>query len=852
MTTHSATSQNQTPILSESITVAIQGMDCANCSSRVERNLNKLDSVSATVNLATERAKIDFDAKEVEAYQLLDVISKSGFTPIVEEMTLGIEGMTCANCSTRVEKKLAKLDGVLNASVNLATETAKLSFLNEVVSVQDIQATVKKSGYTAILPDNSDTKLSKLEEKELYKQRQEASLKRDTLIAVAFALPLLLLEMLPMMIPGGMAFRDSIIPHRTFMYFNFVLATIVQFGPGLRFYKTGFPSLISGQPDMNSLVMLGSSAAYGYSLIATFVPNVLPEGTRHVYYEASATIIAIILLGKWMEHRAKGHTGEAIKKLLSLEAKTATVQRNGAWVELPLEQVKLGDIIQVRPGEKIPVDGTVIAGSTLIDESMLTGESLPVRKTEGDKVVGATLNGAGNISFKATGIGADTVLSQIVKMVEDAQGSKAPIQAIADKVVGIFVPIILSLAALTFVVWLIFGPAPSLNFALVNAVAVLLIACPCAMGLATPISIMVGSGKAAELGVLFRKGEALQRLREMDVIAFDKTGTLTEGKPQLTDFKLFAETDEASLLADVAAIERMSEHPIAEAIVQAAKDKGYDLPEVSEFKSRTGYGVEAMVNGRKLYIGSERYMDEHNLLSPNAKEQATVLAQDAKSPLFVGSDTELLALLAVADPIKDSAIEVIKQLSTKGYKLAMITGDNRITANAIAARLGITEVRAEVLPKAKVEAVVALQAEGNKRVAFVGDGINDAPALAQADVGIAIGTGTDVAIEAADVVLMSGNLQAVLNALELSKATLRNIKQNLFWAFIYNILLIPVAAGILYPGFGILLSPILAAMAMGLSDIFVVGNALRLKSFKTKYVESKQPVLEQQPTLSPA
>jgi len=602
---------------------------------------------------------------------------------------------------------------------------------------------------------------------------------------------------------------------------------------------------------MNSLVMLGSSAAYGYSLVATFLPNILPEGTRHVYYEASATIIAIILLGKWMEHRAKGRTGEAIKKLLSLEAKTARVQQDGSWTELPLEQVKLADIIQVRPGEKIPVDGIVTDGSTLIDESMLTGESLAVRKTEGDKVVGATINGAGTISFKATGIGADTVLSQIVKMVEDAQGSKAPIQALADRVVGIFVPIILALAALTFVIWLIFGPAPSLNFALVNAVAVLLIACPCAMGLATPISIMVGSGKAAELGVLFRKGEALQRLREMDVIAFDKTGTLTEGKPRLTDFELFTNSDKGELLADIAAIETMSEHPIAEAIVEAANAKGLVLPKVTNFESRTGYGVEAVVSGRRLHIGSKRFMQELDVLNDAAIEKAELLAEDAKSPLYVASDDELLALIAVADPIKESSVEVIQTLNAKGYKLAMITGDNQVTANAIAKRLGISEVKAEVLPKAKVEAITALQADGTRQVAFVGDGINDAPALAQADVGLAIGTGTDVAIEAADVVLMSGNLQGVLNALELSKATLRNIKQNLFWAFIYNILLIPVAAGVLYPAFGILLSPILAAAAMGLSDIFVVGNALRLKSFKAQESLPKHSVIEH-PQLTPA
>lgn len=810
--------------------IGIGGMDCANCSARIEKNLNKLDGVAANVNLATERASVQFDPAKISKQDVLESISKSGYTPLTEEVTLSIGGMTCANCSARIERNLNKLDGVLSANVNLATERATVQFAPAQTSLRAIKDSVETSGYE-VLDSQSDA------EARTAKDKHESELKRAALLAALLAAPLLILEMIPMILPGGMALRDQIIPHGLMVGLGFVLASLVQFGPGLRFYRSGLPALLSGNPDMNSLVMLGSSAAYFYSLAATFIPQVLPEGTRNVYFESSATIIAIILVGRWLEARSKGRTGDAIKGLLSLQAKTARVERQGAFIELPIDDVKRGDTLQVRPGEKIPVDGLVLSGESYVDESMLSGEPLPLRKTEGSEVIGGTVNSTGSFTFRATKIGAETALAQIVKLVEDAQGSKAPIQALADRVVGVFVPIILAIAALTFIVWLVLGPAPSLNYAFVNAVAVLLIACPCAMGLATPISIMVGSGKAAELGTLFRQGEALQTLQDVDVVAFDKTGTLTRGKPELTDFVLQADMTADALLRLVAAAESVSEHPIAETLVKAAEAKGLTLPAPESFEALPGFGIRALVEGQRVEVGADRFMAQLGLHLPKEGE---ALAAAGKTPLYAAVDGKLQAVIGVADTLKEGSVEAVRALHELGLKVAMITGDNTRTARAIATQVGIDEVRAEVLPGGKVDAVKSFQAEG-KKVAFVGDGINDAPALAQADVGIAIGTGTDIAIEAADVILMRGDLRGVPNAFGISRATLRNIKQNLFWAFIYNILLIPVAAGILYPAFGILLSPILAAAAMGLSDLFVVGNALRLRNFEA-------PVSQLEPT----
>ena len=815
------------------VQLGVRGMTCAACVARVEKKLGGVDGVaSASVNLATERAKVSFDPEKTNVKTLLDTVERTGYTPVVEEASFGVTGMTCANCSSRVERKLSKTEGVVDASVNLATERATVRYLPDSVSVGELYGVVEGTGYGVLkeAADLTDTERQAREE-------ERTKLKRDLVVAALFAVPLVTLTMLHMFVPAVDAALMNTLGMQGFFVLSFLLASVVQFGPGLRFYKPGWKSLRAGSPDMNTLVVLGTTAAYGYSVVATFLPQLLPAGTRFVYFEASAAIITLILLGKYFEAIAKGRTSEAIKKLMGLRAKTARVLRDGEERDLPIDEVVRGDTVLVRPGEKVPVDGCISSGSSYLDESMITGESVPVQKSEGDEVVGGTLNKTGAFRFQATKVGAETVLAQIIKMVEDAQGAKPPIQALADRVVSVFVPIVMGVATLTFIVWLFFGPEPALTFALVNAVAVLIIACPCAMGLATPTSIMVGTGKAAELGVLFRKGDALQSLQEVRTVALDKTGTLTKGQPELTDFEVTAGFEKEAVLRLVASVEANSEHPIAEAVMNRAKADGIALQPVSAFNATPGFGVEATVDGRSVQIGADRYMARLGLQTEVFSETAGKLADEGKSPLYAAVDGRLAAVLAVADPVKASTPAAVKALHDLGLRVAMITGDNRRTAEAIAEQLGIDEVLAEVLPDGKVDAVKRLQQDGE--VAFVGDGINDAPALAQADVGLAIGTGTDIAIESADVVLMAGDLRGIPNAIALSKATLNNIKQNLFWAFAYNTVLIPVAAGVLYPAFGLLLSPILAAAAMGLSSLFVLSNALRLRRFAPPMVAEK-------------
>ncbi len=814
------------------LSVSVQGMTCANCSSRVERVLNKLDGVTvASVNLATEKAAVTYDSSKIGPEGVLAAIEGSGYTPVTAQATLAVEGMTCANCVGRVERALQGVNGVLNASVNLATEKASVTYLPDVAPFASLKRAIQDAGYEVI---EADAGADRVDVEREAREREARNLRRRLTVATIFTAPLLLLVMVPMLVPALEAALMRVVPMQTVFYISFVLATVVQFGPGLRFMRSGWKALVSGSPDMNSLVMLGTSAAYGYSVVATFAPRLLPPGTVHVYFEASATIITLILVGKYLEAVAKGRTSEAIKKLLSLQAKTARVLRGAAEVEVPIDEVVPGDVVFVRPGERVPLDGRVLLGSSFVDESMITGEPIPVAKGEGDEVVGGTINKTGAFRFEATKVGADTVLAQIIKMVEDAQGGKVPIQALADKVVSVFVPIVMALAAITFVVWMLFGPQPALTFALVNAVAVLIIACPCAMGLATPTSIMVGTGKAAEMGVLFRNGAALQGLQAANVVALDKTGTLTKGKPELTDFITQPGFERREALALVAAVERNSEHPIAEAIVTAARLESTEVPEPEGFDALPGFGVQARVNGRLVQVGADRYMERLGLPVNAFEADAARLAAQGKSPLYAAVDGQLAAMVAVADPIKETTPAAIEALHALGLRVAMITGDNRRTAHAIAQQLGIDEVLAEVLPDGKVAAVKQLQAEGRK-VAFVGDGINDAPALAQADVGLAIGTGTDIAIESADVVLMAGDLRGIANAVQLSRATIGNIRQNLFWAFFYNTILIPVAAGALYPVFGILLSPVFAAAAMSLSSVFVLTNALRLRRFQPQH-----------------
>ena len=822
----------------ESVSLGIRGMTCASCTARVERALTKVAGVSeATVNLATERASVRFDAQQTGVPALLEAVARAGYDPVTERTSLAVSGMTCASCTARVERSLKRLDGVVDASVNLATERASVTYLPGLLTPADLSAAVTAAGYEAREAAASGERVDR------ERQAREAevrALRRDVVLAGALTLPLVVFVMLPMLVPALEARLLALVPAQTINLISFVLASVVQFGPGRRFYRPGWNSLRRGSPDMNSLVMLGTSAAYGYSVVATFVPRLLPAGTAHVYYEASAAIITLILLGRYLEAIAKGRTSEAIKKLLGLQAKTARVVRAGEELTLPIDQVVPGDAVLVRPGERIPVDGRVLTGGSFVDESMITGEPIPARKGEGDEVVGGTVNTTGAFTFEATNIGADTVLAQIIRMVEDAQGSKLPIQALADKVVSVFVPVVIVIALITFGVWMLFGPEPALTFALVNTVAVLIIACPCAMGLATPTSIMVGTGKAAELGILFRNGAALQTLQEAKQIALDKTGTLTKGKPELTDLVTLPGFDRLEVLALTASVEQASEHPVAQAIVDAAKAQGAALGGADAFEAVPGYGVEGRVNGRLVQVGADRYMRRLGVDVTAFASDAGRLADEGKTPLYAAVDGRLAAVIAVADPIKDSTPQAIESLHALGLRVVMITGDNERTARAIARRLGIDEVLAEVLPDGKVEAVKRLQAQGGK-VAFVGDGINDAPALAQADVGLAIGTGTDIAIESADVVLMAGDLRGITNALALSRKAITNIKQNLFWAFFYNTVLIPVAAGALYPAFGILLSPILAAAAMGLSSVFVLTNALRLRNFTPPITSAAHP-----------
>ena len=813
------------------LNLQIEGMHCASCVGRVERALRGVPGVAeASVNLATEQAQIRL-AAPVDRAALVEAIQGAGFDVPRAVVVLSVSGMTCASCVARVERALQAVPGVAEASVNYAAERATVTGS---AAAEALIAAIADADYEAQERHATATEDSLADRRDA----EATALRRDLIVAGALTLPVFALEMGSHMIPPVHHLIMNTIGMQTSWLIQFVLTTLVMAFPGIRFYTLGFPALARCAPDMNSLVAVGTMAAFLYSLVATFAPALLPEGTVNVYYEPAAVIVTLILLGRYLEARAKGRTSQAIQRLIGLQAKTARVRREGGVQDVAVDAVSAGDVIELRPGERVPVDGAVIEGESHLDESMITGEPLPVAKRQGDTVTGGTVNRTGALAFRATAVGADTMLAQIIRMVEQAQGAKLPIQALVDRVTLWFVPAVIAIAIATFAVWFAFGPQPALTFGLVNAVAVLIIACPCAMGLATPTSIMVGTGRGAEMGVLFRKGEALQLLKEARVVAFDKTGTLTEGAPRLTDLDLAPGFERGAVLARVAAVEAKSEHPIAQAIVQAAEAEGLTLPDVTGFDSVTGFGVAAQAGGVSVQIGADRYMARLGHDIGAFAETAARLADEGKTPLYAAVDGRLAAILALADAIKDTTPGAIRALHAMGLKTAMVTGDNARTARAIARELGIDEVVAEVLPEGKVDAVRDLKA-AHGRLAFVGDGINDAPALAEADVGIAIGTGTDVAIEAADVVLMSGALGGVPNAIALSKATIRNIRQNLFWAFAYNTALIPVAAGVLWPAFGILLSPIFAAGAMALSSVFVLGNALRLRGWTPATVEAR-------------
>ncbi|GGA32258.1 heavy metal translocating P-type ATPase [Neptunicoccus cionae] len=817
----------------KSLTFGIKEMSCASCVGRVEKALSAVTGVSqAHVNLASETATITADGT-FDAQNVITALDAAGYPAELKAYRFSIENMSCASCVGRVERSLSAIPGVVSVTVNLAKEEAAVRVLGAAVSSADIAETASAAGYPATLvtdPGATDATNDR-------KVEEAAHLRRMTLVAAVFTLPVFILEMGSHLIPALHSWIMNSLGMGVNWGIQFVLTTVVLAWPGRQFYLKGFPALFKGAPDMNSLVALGSSAAWGFSTVALFAPSLLPDGTRVVYFEAAAVIVTLILLGRFLEARAKGRTGQAIRKLVGLRAKTAQVERDGQLVELPVDDIVVDDLIQARPGEKIAVDGVVVKGASYVDESMITGEPIPVEKLADAEVVGGTINGSGALMFRATKVGGDTMLAQIIRMVEEAQGAKLPIQDLVNRITLWFVPAVMGVAALTFLTWLLVGPDPALSFALVAAVAVLIIACPCAMGLATPTSIMVGTGRAAELGVLFRRGDALQTLNDVTTVALDKTGTLTEGHPELTDLTITKGFEEADVLRLVASVEAMSEHPIAAAIVRHAKQNGLALASIDDFSSITGFGVSAVIEGRKVFVGADRLMSREGIDLDAVKSVGETLGQEGKTPLFAAIDGQLAAVIAVSDPIKASTAEAIGALHDLGLKVAMITGDNEATAQAIAAKLGIDEVVAEVLPEGKVAAIERLQTGGSK-VAFVGDGINDAPALARADVGIAIGTGTDVAIESADVVLLSGDLKGVVNALHVSQRTMRNIRQNLFWAFGYNALLIPVAAGVFYPVAGLMLSPALAAGAMALSSVFVLSNALRLRWVAPELSES--------------
>ena len=817
----------------EHLRLSIEGMNCASCVGRVERALMALDGVGdVSVNLAAESAQMTLEAP-ADAASVADALDAAGYPAHRARAVLQIDAMSCASCVGRVERALAAVPGVTAARVNLAAETATVDYLEGAVTAAELAAASERAGYLArVAPEHGEQGGDNAPGKDA----QARSLVRRAGIAAALALPVFALEMGAHLVPGLHELIGRSIGHQASWLIQFVLTTLVLAGPGRMFYAKGLAALMRGAPDMNSLVALGTGAAWGYSVVATFAPGLLPAGTRAVYFEAAAVIVVLILLGRALEARAKGRTGAAIRALVGLSPRNATVLRDGNPHEVAVDDIRVGDVLLVRPGARIAVDGEVAEGRAHVDESMITGEPVPVEKAPGDAVTGGTVNGAGSLRVRATRVGADTTLAQIIRMVEEAQGAKLPIQSLVDRVTLWFVPAVMAAAALTVAAWLAVGPAPVLGMALVAGVSVLIIACPCAMGLATPTSIMVGTGRAAEMGVLFRKGDALQALDTVDVVALDKTGTLTEGRPELTDLELVdgAGRDRDGVLSLVAAAEALSEHPVAQAIERAARGPaGGDaaktpLPEAHDFETLTGYGVRARVEGHEVLVGAARLMAREGIDTAPLAARETALAEEGRSALFAAIDGRLAALIAVADPLKPDSAATVAALHARGLQVAMVTGDKPETARAIAARCGIDHVVAGVLPDGKVAALDQLRADG-RRVAFVGDGINDAPALAAADVGIAIGTGTDVAIESADVVLMSGDLRGVVNAVEISRRTMRNIRQNLFWAFGYNTLLIPVAAGALYPAFGLLLSPILAAGAMTLSSVCVLGNALRLR-----------------------
>jgi Cu+-exporting ATPase len=822
--------ETQTPPTEHEIRLPIGGMTCASCVRRVERSLEKKEGVkSVAVNLATEEATIDFDPAVVQAADLVATIESAGYSVPTTTVTLPVDGMTCASCVRRVEKALEKVEGVQSVSVNLATETATIQGHAGSLDRSALESAVVRAGYAIRESDETaESEDDSLTDRRLAELR---NLKIKAVAALAVSALLMFLMYWPDWLFGGQPF-DSM---QSMNYLMFALATPIQVWAGWQFYRLAFAAGRHGQMNMNTLVAIGTSAAYLYSAAVTFFPERLVDhhDMPEVYYETATVIIGLILVGRWLEARARLRTSSAITALMDLAPATARVIRNDDEVEIPLAAVAVGDLVRVRPGERIATDGVVLSGQSAVDESMLTGESLPVEKESGDEVIGATVNTTGTLTFRATRVGKDTALAQIIKLVGDAQGSKAPIQRLADTISSYFVPIVLVLSALTFAIWYLVGPAPEFRNALQAAIAVLIIACPCAMGLATPTAVMVGTGRGAEMGILIKGGAALEQAHKIDTVVLDKTGTVTQGKPAVVAVVPAGRFDESLLLRLAAATEIGSEHPLGAAIVRAAREQGLTIENATGFRATPGKGVSATVEEKQIVIGTRAFLAESGIETDALTARGAELASLGQTPMYVGIDGRAAGIIAVADTLKPDSVEAIGQLRAQGRDVWMLTGDNRATAVAVAAQVGLPEERviAEVLPSEKAGVVERLQSEG-RIVAMVGDGINDAPALATADLGIAIGTGADVAKEASDITLVGGDLRGVGNALDLSRQTMRTIRQNLFWAFAYNVVLIPVAMGVLYPFTGHLLNPGLAAGAMALSSVSVVTNSLRLRGFR--------------------
>jgi P-type Cu+ transporter len=840
----------------ERLSIPVTGMTCAACASRVQRKLERGAGVrDAAVNFGTERATIEYDPSVTGAAAIVELIESAGYGARTDEVVLPVSGLEWAASGEPVEKELLALPGVLRASANLALGEARVQLLPELVTPEQLVRAVERAGYSvAQAIEIADP----VERERVSRAREYGDLLRRFWLAAAVGVVAMALSMPLMLDPHAMHGADLLdrlmmplangvlaalpwlaeLSASTLRWMLLAITTPVLFWSGRQFFRGAYSGLLHGTADMNTLIALGTGAAYAYSVGATVAPGVFTRAglAADVYYEAVSMIIALILLGKVLESRAKSRTSDAIRRLMGLQPKTARVQRDGMEVDIPIEELVVGDMILVRPGEKVAVDGIVRSGRSVVDESMLTGESLPVEKGAGDEVVGGTINGSGSITFEATRVGRDTALAQIVRLVQEAQGAKAPVQRLADRIAGVFVPVVVAIAVLAFIVWLVVGPEPRFMYALVSFVTVLIIACPCALGLATPTAVMVGTGAGAERGVLFRGGDALEIARGIGVVVMDKTGTVTEGRPALVGVRLArtgagADADaEAELLRLAASVERGSEHPLGAAIVEAARARGLRPGEATDFASFGGRGVFGVVDGRRVLIGNRSLLEESGVAAASVHEAAEVEAAEGRTPVYVAVDDEVRGLLLIADPVKPTSAAAIAELRRLGIDVLMLTGDNARTAASVARQVGIDEVIADVLPADKARVIRRLQQERNTRVAMVGDGVNDAPALAQADVGIAIGTGTDVALEASDVTLVGGELGGVATAIRLSRRTMRIIRQNLFWAFFYNVVGIPIAAGVLYPFFGVLLSPVFASAAMALSSVSVVSNSLRLKA----------------------